>query len=113
MNLAAKAIFRIGIPIVVDAIVSAIESADLVKYRDEAINGLRHLADKTDTKIDNYAVETLAPVMMDFSNIKVVSETLIPQARNIILASESEYDDKILLPILDALEAEVNEVIGA
>jgi len=104
MNSMVKTILWTAAPYLAGVIKDAINPEGVILMRDEAIDLLRDLADKTGTELDDTAVEFLIEHAFTLGNIGEYGLRLVSLAKGYIVMSETEWDDRFGLPILKAAE---------
>ena len=108
MNIGKKALLYIAEPIIIDIIKdilkSTITTEGLLEIREKLRKALSDFAGKTATSIDDELVNALFSSMTNRSDrFKQVGDVVFDVIEKWVAASETKWDDKLLLPVLVAL----------
>ena len=108
MNIGKKALLYIAEPIIIDIIKdilkSTITTEGLLEIREKLHKALSDFAGKTVTSIDDELVKALFSSMTNRSDrFKQVGDVVFDVIEKWVAASETKWDDKLLLPVLVAL----------
>ena len=108
MNIGKKALLYIAEPIIIDIIEdilkSTITTEGLLEIREKLHKALSDLAGKTATSIDDELVKALFSSLTNRSDrFKQVGDVVLDAIEKWVAASETKWDDKLLLPVLVAL----------
>lgn len=108
MNIGKKALLYIAEPIIIDIIEDIIKSTitteSLLEIREKLHKALSELAGKTAFIIDDELVKALFSSMTNRSDrFKQVGDVVLDAIERWVAASETKWDDKLLLPVLVAL----------
>ena len=95
---------QMALPTIIGAVQDMIRSADYTGMRDRLISKLTEMAEKTKTPIDNNLVERVIPIFFAPEFLAHLLSDIVPPVRAFIAHSETKWDDKTLLPVLDTLE---------
>lgn len=108
MNIGKKALLYIAEPIIIDIfkdiLKSTITTESLLEIREKLHKAISDLTGKTATSIDDELVKALFSSMTNRSDrFKQVGDVVLDAIEKWVAASETKWDDKLLLPVLVAL----------
>lgn len=99
-----RMLMMLGPMVLRNIIETILQEKKLVEFREKMISLLRAKADATKNEVDDAAVEALVGFVMEPGNYLDLTMQVIALARQYIGHTESELDDKFLLPIIDRIE---------
>jgi len=88
----------------VKMVIDMITPEGITVFRDKIIQMLRELTGKTENEIDDAAIELLVTHALTLGNVGKYGLPLVSMAKGYVVMSETQWDDKFGLPLLQHLE---------
>lgn len=105
-----KYALQILLPFLIDLIKDMIKPEGVIEFRDKVLEWLYKLVEKTETELDDKALELAVKTAFTLANIKTYGVQFVDWAIMYVVHSETKYDDTYLLPVLQKLKEVLVEV---
>lgn len=100
----AKVALNIAAPFILDVVKDMIKPEGITIFKDKTEELLRGLAAKTDNTVDDMLVDALFEKAFNDDAISEYGLKLVSMAKGYVVMTETKYDDKFALPILQRFE---------